>query len=81
MRGKEKMRVRRLDDGKKEEALRENSITLGHVISESLREGSHVLVPGSIYFVGISLNFPFHFVFKAYAQVFIRCFLTSKDIN
>lgn len=75
MRGKEKMSVRWLDDGKKEEAVRENSITLGHVISESLQEGSHgLLVPGSIRFVGISLNFPFHFGFKAYAQISIRCF-------
>lgn len=68
------MRVRWLDDGKKEEAVRKNSITLGHVISEKRREGSHALVPGSIYFVGICLNFPFHFVFKAYTQVSIRCF-------
>ena len=42
-------------------------------ISKTPEEGSQVLMPGSMHFVGIGLNFPFYFAFKEYFQVSIRC--------
>lgn len=69
------------EDGKEGEKEKENSLSLNNDIKKSLEEDPHVLVPGSIYFVGISLNFPFYFALTEEVQVSIRCVALLKRAN
>lgn len=69
-------------ESKRKERKEGSSLTVDHDISKNLRgTQAHTLVPELTYFAGISLHFPFYFVFKEYVQVSIRCVKYPRKAN